>query len=266
MLSPSPLGGGGGVGSLCLRAHRFLICWFIAYLVVFSTAATKLPNYIFPLYPALAILTARFLVGWRDRALAAPNWVMGVGTGAMALVGAVSIAGLVLANERFPGLGVWAAAGLIPLAAALAMARALHRADRFGTVMAAAVGSVLFVGVLVAFPPAVVDRQKAPRELVRASGTADPARDLRLASFEWFQPSVVYYTGREVKVLESPAAVAAFLDVPTPAFLFVPEPVWKQSLAGRVSVPVRVAAKHHDFLEKCNILVVTNVISDVASR
>jgi hypothetical protein len=133
-------------------------------------------------------------------------------------------------------------------------------------VTAAAVGSVLFVGLLVAFPPDVVDRQKAPRELVRASGAGDPARDLRLASFEWFQPSVVFYTGREVKVLESPAAVAAFLEVPTPAFLFVPEPVWNRALATRISVPFRVAAKHHDFLEKCDILVVTNVISDVASR
>ena len=107
------------VGEGAFRAHRFLICWFIAYLVVFSTAATKLPNYIFPLYPALAILTARFLIAWRDRTLAAPNWVMGAGTGAMAVVGVVSIAGLILANERFPGLGIWAAAGLPPLAAAL---------------------------------------------------------------------------------------------------------------------------------------------------
>lgn len=266
MLSPSPPGGAVGVGSLPLRAHRFLICWFVAYLVVFSVAATKLPNYIFPLYPALAILTARFLISWRDRSLAVPNWVMGVGTGAMGVVGTVSIVGLILANERFPGLGVWGMAGLIPLVAALAMARALRRADRFGTVTAAAAGSVLFVGVLVAFPPNVVDRQKAPRELVRTSGAGDPTRDLRLASFEWFQPSVVYYTGREVTVLESPAAVAAFLEVPTPAFLFVPEPVWKQSLAGRMQVPFRVAAKHHDFLEKCDILVVTNVLSDVASR
>ena len=73
-----------------LRAHRFLVCWFLAYLVVFSSAATKLPNYIFPLYPALAILTARFLIAWRDQALLVPRWVMAAGAGALALVGAVA--------------------------------------------------------------------------------------------------------------------------------------------------------------------------------
>jgi 4-amino-4-deoxy-L-arabinose transferase-like glycosyltransferase len=257
---------GAGEVSRETRAHRFLLCWFAAYFVVFSAAATKLPNYIFPLYPALAILTARFLTGWRDGILAAPNWVMAVGTGALALIGAVTIVGIILADERFPGLAVWAMAGLVPLASAIAMARALRRADRARMVTAMAVGSVLFVGVLVAFPSDVVDRYKAPRELVRASGAGDPTRDLRLASFDWFQPSVVYYTGREVKQLDSPAAAAAFLEVPTPAYLFVPEPVWMASLAGRVATPHRVVARHQDFLEKCDILVITNEMRDVASR
>ena len=100
--------------------------------------------------------------------------------------------------------------------------------------MSAAVACVLFVGVLVTFPGEVVDRQKSPRELVRASGAGDPTRDQRLASYRWFQPSVVYYTGREVAVLESPEAVAAFLAVPTPGYLFVPEPVWREYFADRV--------------------------------
>ena len=252
--------------SIETRAHRLLICWFAAYLIVFSAAATKLPNYIFPLYPALAILTARFLIGWRDGALAVPRWVMGVGVGAMALVGGVSIAGFVVAEYTFPGLGVWAVLGLIPLVGAIAMAQALRREDRNGVVIAAALGSVLFMGLAVAFPPSVLEKQKAPRELVHDSGAGDPTRDLRLASFEWFRPSVVYYSGREVKSLESPDAVAAFLEIPTPGYLFVPEPVWNKSLKTRVRVPNCIVAKRHDFLEKCDILVVTNELRDVAQR
>ena len=257
---------GESVAERAVRAHRFLVCWFLAYLVVFSTAATKLPNYIFPLYPALAILSARFLVAWRDGILAVPGWVMAVATGATALTGAVAIVGVILAERTFPGLGIWAVVGIIPLAAAVAMARALRSGNRVRVVFAAAAGSVLFVGVLVTLPPVVVDRQKAPRDLVRDSGTADPTRDLRLASFAWFQPSIVYYSGREVKVLESPESVAKFLQVPTPGYLFVPEPVWTASLAGRMAVPCRIAARHADFLERCEILVVTNEVRDVASR
>ena len=37
-----------------IRAHRFLLCWVVVYLVFFSAAATKLPNYILPIYPAMA--------------------------------------------------------------------------------------------------------------------------------------------------------------------------------------------------------------------
>ena len=145
------------------------------------------------------------------------------------------------------------------------MVRSLRRDNRHGVVLAAAIACVLFVGVLVTFPGDVVDRQKAPRELVRASGADNPDRDQRLAAYGWFQPSVVYYTGREVAVLESPAAVEAFLAVPTPGYLFVPEPVWREQFAARVRLPHRVAARHHDFLEKCDVLVISNEMRETSA-
>ena len=51
--------------------------------------------------------------------------------------------------------------------------------------------------------------QLQSEQAVRVSGAGDPTRDMRLAAFEWFRPSIVYYSGREVKLLESPDAVAA---------------------------------------------------------
>jgi 4-amino-4-deoxy-L-arabinose transferase-like glycosyltransferase len=276
-LAPSPAGGEGenspplavgegAWGERSARAHRFLIAWFLVYLMIFSSAATKLPNYIFPLYPALAILTARFLISWRDRELAVPRWVMTCGAAALALVGAVAAGGMILADRTFPGLGVWAAVGVLPIAGAAAMIWSLRRGDRAAAVFSPAAASVVFVAVLVTFPGAIVDRQKAPRELVRASGVDDPARDQRLAAYRWFQPSVVYYSGREVAVLDSPAAVEAFLATPTPGYLFIAEPVWREHFADRIPVPHRIAARRHDFLEKCEILVISNEVSETARR
>jgi 4-amino-4-deoxy-L-arabinose transferase-like glycosyltransferase len=46
------------------RAVRFLLVWALGWLAVFSLAATKLPNYIAPAYPAFALLTAAMLVRW----------------------------------------------------------------------------------------------------------------------------------------------------------------------------------------------------------
>jgi hypothetical protein len=120
---------------------------------------------------------------------------------------------------------------------------------------------------MAALPVGVVDRYKAPRELVRASGIGDPAKDVRVGARDWFQPSVVFYAGREVKDLLSDDDAAAFLAVPTPGYLIVPEPVWEKRLAEQVTVPHRVAARQYDFLVKCDVLVVTNQTApDVANR
>ena len=114
----------------------------------------------------------------------------------------------------------------------------------------------------------MMDAYKAPRELVRASGVADPTRDLRVAAYDWFQPSVVFYAQREVEKLPSPEMAAAFLAVPTPGYLFVTEETWNAWLKDKVSVPHREVARHFDFYRNCQVLVITNQmgIEGVASR
>lgn len=42
----------------------FLLCWIIPYWVFFELLATKLPHYVLPVYPAIAILTAASLTLW----------------------------------------------------------------------------------------------------------------------------------------------------------------------------------------------------------
>jgi 4-amino-4-deoxy-L-arabinose transferase-like glycosyltransferase len=260
------------------RAYRFLVCWFAAYLVFFSLAATKLPNYVLPVYPALAVLTARFLVRWRDAEITLPRWMMPAAAGGMLVVAAAVGGGLLVAGgvvpglpksaRVFPGLEKWAVLGLVPLAGAGLMAYFLRRGDRPGYVTSATATAAAFVGLLAAFPVQVMDRYKAPRELVRAAGLVDPTREARVGGFDWFQPSVVFYSRREVRRLPSPEKAAEFLAVPTPGYLFVPEPAWTAWVADQVAVPHRVAARHYDFYRNCDVLVVTNVAEDggVAGR
>jgi 4-amino-4-deoxy-L-arabinose transferase-like glycosyltransferase len=269
--SPSPLGGGVGEGSAeDHRRYRFLVSWFAAYLVFFSLVSTKLPNYVLPLYPALAILTANFLVRWRDGTLAVPRWVMSAGgVGGMVLVAVVVGLGLLVAGGAipvlprsarvFPGLEKWAVLGLVPLAGAVMMGRFLRRGDRGGYVAAMAAAAVAFMGLVAAYPPLEFDRYKSPRELVRAARLADPDCDVRVGSIDWFQPSVVFYARREVQKFSTAEEVAAFLANPTPGYLFVPEPTWNQYFVPlRLPVSYRIAARHFDFYKNCDILVITN--------
>lgn len=258
-----------------VRAYRFLLCWLGAYLVFFSAAATKLPNYMLPAYPVLAILTARFLAGWREGTLVLPKWVMPAGVGGLVLVAVVTAVGLVAASgavvqlsasmRAFPGLERYATFAAVPLVAAIVMARALRAGDRARFVQAMAVGSVAFTALMAAFPPLAVDARKAPKELVRATGVSAPDREVRLAQYHWHQPSLVFYARREVEALKVPADAATFLAIPTPGYLFVPAPLWAK-LEPDVRVPTRVVARRYCFLRHCDIVVIANDAPAVARQ
>src|SRR5205823_9128199 len=110
------------------RAHRFLLLWILSYLIFFSFAATKLPNYIGPLYPALALLTANFLIRWANGLLPVARWVMPAASSGLAITGLVVVMGLLVISGLIPttakglrilaDLAPWSALGLLPLVGA----------------------------------------------------------------------------------------------------------------------------------------------------
>src|SRR5262249_2860042 len=71
----------------------FLWCWIIVYFAFFSLSKTKLPNYILPIYPAVALLTGRFLEQWRRGDVRPPDWMLHAAPVCLALIGL----GLILA-------------------------------------------------------------------------------------------------------------------------------------------------------------------------
>ena len=62
--------------------ERFVSCWFLGGLVIFSCAAHQRPDLIFPLIPAAALLAGRVLAPWLERR----TWLVPVGT-ALVLIG-----------------------------------------------------------------------------------------------------------------------------------------------------------------------------------
>ncbi len=258
----------GGLPMADARAHRFLLCWAGAYLVFFSFAATKLPNYIAPLYPAIAILTARFLTRWQLGDLAVPRWVMPVGIIGVAAFGAALLAGLLIASGTLPAnlkglrimpsLAAWAWIGGVPIAAAAAMAAALAAGRRDLLLASFVAGTIVTIGSLAAFVVPQVDAYKAPKALVLESGAHDIDREARVGSFDYTQPSVTHYVGRKVDRIADAESARRYLAMPLPVYLFVPAKTWDEQLAGRVPTPHRVAARKYDFLRDGDILVVTN--------
>ena len=251
------------------RACRFLFCWLATYLVFFSIAATKLPNYILPTFPPLAILTARYLERWRTGALSERKWWMYGSVlcfGGIGLITCISFAiagGLIpLPNVKmtyFPGIERWLWIGLIPMAGAGAAWVYLRRDQKNRLVGSLAMSAVAFLALLASFPVAQFDHFKAPQELVAQAGLAEPNRDIRLYTLQWFQPSIVYYSRREVERVHNWQQVSNCLSMRHPVYLFVPEPVWNKIQDDQPGARnYRTVARQFDYLKNCHILVVTN--------
>ncbi len=248
-------------------AHRFLACWIVVYFALFSVSATKLPNYILPLYPAAALLTASFLDAWRRGAFEPAHWLwrgsfqclflIGVSAGIGLLIASGAVDTPLLRGHQLPGLETVALVGLIPVIGATVgwwFARRHQRTAVLTTVIGSA---ILFIGMLAAWGGTVLDEHKAPRSLVRAVLPTGGAQEIRVGCYEYFQPSLVFYCRREVIRFADDNQVLEFLQSPWPVFLFVPEPVWRV-LEAKADAPHRLLGRHWDLYRRCEVVVVTN--------
>ena len=250
-----------------VSANRFLLCWILAYVVPFSFFATKLPNYIAPVYPALAILTARFFVQWMRREVAPRRWFWWAAVAGLSLTGVAFLVGFVILSGRipvdirgmrtFPGLENWAWIGLFPLTAAVVTAWAIRTDRRPLVPIAFSVAACGLIGFTAGGAALVIDDYKAAKTLVLTSGARQPDAEIRLATLTYFadSQSIVFYAERRVKVLKDADEAKVFLALPLESYLFVPEPIWNEQFAG---LPYRVVARKYDYVRNAVILVVCN--------
>jgi len=75
--------------------------------------------------------------------------------------------------------------------------------------------------------------------------------------YQYFQPSLVFYCGREIQRFESPEKALEFLLSPLEVYLLLPETDWKQLKAAAPST-IRRSASHWDVYRRCEVVVVTN--------
>jgi 4-amino-4-deoxy-L-arabinose transferase-like glycosyltransferase len=128
-------------------AVRFLVVWAGATWLMFELAPTKLPHYVLPAYPALAILAALWLRAPLDQA--APRWEQGVRVLSIvlyALVGLVFAGVLLWAPAHYgdgPPSWLYAASALVAIAVVAAASLAVM-GRRSDAVVAAAVSALFF--------------------------------------------------------------------------------------------------------------------------
>jgi 4-amino-4-deoxy-L-arabinose transferase-like glycosyltransferase len=204
------------------QGDLLLCCWAGTWIVFFSLAQTKLPSYVLPAYPAVAIILGAFAETYvTESKLLDRNWFRSAMV-CLALVGVAILVGLPLAAQKLlpteTGLGL---IGLIPLCGAAVCLALAERGQRRAAMVSFTLMSVLFSTTLLALAIERVDRHQVSRpmmEIVRASSGEDPAR---IASFKHLNSTYVYYAGQRVEEFREAAAVAAFFHDRTPAYLLV---------------------------------------------
>ena len=178
-------------------------CWIGVYVILFSLAKTKLPSYIAPCYPAIAILLAVYVARIFDEAteqLTTKRWWT-AGLGIATASGLALAVGLTIAlRDAFPnqhGILWLAAIGAIPaIGAAVGLWAESGLRSRYSTV-AYGVAAVAFAVVLHAVATNVVsDRQQYTSILLDDQEISDGGM---LACFDRLEPSWVFYSGSPVK-------------------------------------------------------------------
>jgi 4-amino-4-deoxy-L-arabinose transferase-like glycosyltransferase len=272
--SAAPTGGGPWVDAPApatadrqLHPELFLLCWSAVYLVFFTISRTKLPNYILPMYPALALLIGRFLAEWSAGRATPPVWMMRLSFACLALIGVSTVVGLLLVGgviptpllrgHYFPELAGWAWLGILPIAGAAFAAWCAHRGQRSLATIAMTSLAVLFLAPLTGSATRIFDHYKAPEPLAELIHVHQSERDVRVAAFDYFQPSLVYYCRREVTPLGGDFQACEFLRTPIQVFLITPAATWDR-LATQVRVPCQVLGKRWDMYRNCEVVVVTN--------
>ena len=192
-------------------AARFLLAWLVPAWIVLELLPTKLPHYVLPLYPALALLAGAALA--EGARAAAPSWLRYADIAAKTLWAMVTLAlasALVILPIRF-GEG-FSAAGIMGAAAILVLATALfYRWPRPPFAAAAIVAlSMAFVipaetGVL----PGLA-RLWLSRSAAALLAEHPPAAGAPLVAIGYGEPSLVFLLGGHVR-LAVPDAAAEIL-------------------------------------------------------
>ena len=183
----------------------FLLCWIIPHWLVFECLATKLPHYVLPTYPAIAILTAASLSRWPIAPLRSLWARLGLSLYAIlwGLAGlAFCIAGPILLYRMERHVfadALLPVCGSVPL---LLLAGWLFWKQRGQDGVFCSMGAALLTeaGIFLCVIPHLAGIQLSPR-IASSFEQMRPCHDSVLISPSYREPSLVFLTGGTARLL-----------------------------------------------------------------
>lgn len=215
---------------------RYCLAWFLPSWIVFELVATKLPHYILPVYPALAIMT---MAAWRD-AFAGGGPRLRKASAFVALVG-FAICGTILAGLFAVGTAFLQSAvniaGIVMAIVTLGLVIYMVRwwrgraAHAFAPMVVLFSGALVFNGVLFQFFLPSLDTIWLSKRSAAAFSEVRICPDTRLAAAGFTEPSLVFLTGTNTRLGSAEMVAEHLLADPACAMGLVDEKSEKRLLA-----------------------------------
>jgi 4-amino-4-deoxy-L-arabinose transferase-like glycosyltransferase len=247
-------------------AHVLAWCWIGVYVVFFSLSRTKLPSYITPCFPALALLTGSYMSRW-ERSAYSGRWLQ-VGFGCYAVVGLALAAIIPFVSHRYlPGEEWLGVIGLSPLIGGGLCLVLVAKQNLRRAAIVFACSAVSFTTLIFSVGAQRVDRQQHSHRLLAAIRAH--ATDPHIASYQILEPSWVFYSGHSITELprprtgpkragagqESPASdVVRFLETEPSGFVILRQEAARE-LTALLPPDVKVLAEANRFLSTQRLVV-----------
>jgi 4-amino-4-deoxy-L-arabinose transferase-like glycosyltransferase len=254
------------------RQWILISVWIVAYLLVFSLASTKLPNYVIPSYPAFAIIIGRYIASWCDQPAASDmRWQL-IGWACLVLIGAgVAIVPMCLMSteavawlaDRYQldpstlGSVRWIGWLGIPLVVGGAIGWAMrisHYSEGLPVHFALMSVAMMLVFWQVLVP--IADRHQTPQDIASALREVhrDPGSSPSIAVLEYFRPSMVFYSRNPIDFFTNPNSLSQRLRDEPPSVIVLKE---RSLEAVRPDLPegYRITQSYSEFPRRGRILI-----------
>lgn|SRR5487761_1200953 len=239
-------------------AYLFLGCWAGVWIGFFSLSGTKLPSYVTPAYPAIAVLTATWIDAWLREPEKVNRWLVRQSMASIIIVGVLLIALFpVLAHFVLPGEAVLGLVGLtLVLGGVPALRWAVNRPRRAAVALAAT--SLVFMVSLFGFAAVRASRHQNSAVLVDLLRGGNER--LELSAFDFAVPSLVYYAHREVpQFTRSDDAIRHLRR--SPKAVVITYTRGYEELKPRLPQDATIVARHRRFLRDSEVIVLGRPLS-----
>ncbi len=184
-------------------AVKFCLGWIVPTWFVFEVSLTKLPHYVLPAYPAIALLTAKYLLdGFPTLAATTRRLPIALIVGMWLMIGAgfaFVFSALPAVVDRAWDIPQIAAGGVLFLAQGAALLLLPRR--KTASLVALTLGGLVFMAVTFGYTLPHLQRIWMSRAIVEAVERVKPCAQSQIISVGYNEPSLAFMAGTDTMML-----------------------------------------------------------------